>query len=194
EVEGPNGTGKSVYYLNMLDESHIQLSDLWTSGQFHVNGTRLVSRNLYNNGLHGDGLIEFERLGKNIIVPGQPDILFSIVSNWKDKTFSLRKMDFQQKKITRYDLDPEQKFAKFSFKVPSVSKDPIISPYLFLSVENGKLIISSDITNEIHLYDPISDSLISKKNQHRLTASEKKGEFTGEYASIEAMMVDSQKV
>src|SRR5690606_19906348 len=46
EVEGPNGTGKYVYYLNMLDENHIQLSDDRTSGQFHVNGTRLVSRNL----------------------------------------------------------------------------------------------------------------------------------------------------
>src|SRR5690606_38322183 len=50
------------------------------------------------------------------------------------------------------------------------------------------------ITNEIHMYDPISDSLISKNNHHRLTASEKKGEFPGEYASIEARMVDYQKV
>jgi hypothetical protein len=194
EKEGPNGTVNSIYYLNMLDENLVNMSDYWTSGQFQLDGTRTVNYNLYTNELQGDVLTENERLNDNIILPEQPWIVFALVSDWKDKTFNLRKMDFRQKEIKKYDIDREGKIPKYSFKVPSMSKDPIISPTLYLSVENGKLIISSNITNEIHLYEPLGDSLVSKSNHYKLTANEKTGEYPGEYASIDDLMANYQKV
>lgn len=194
EKEGPNGTVNAVHYLHMLDNGHIHLSDKWTLGQFQLNGTRTVNYDLYNNGLDGDVLTEYEHLYSNIILPEQPETVFVLVSNWKDKTYNLRKMDFGDRLITKYEIDPEQNLSKFSFKVPSLSKDPILKPYLYLSVGNGHLIISSNITNEIHLYNAKGDSLVSKNNQLRLTASEKTGKFPGTYATMEEMMVDYQKV
>lgn len=194
EKEGPNGTVSPIHHLNMLDKNHVYLSDKWNLGKFNLNGTRTATYDLLNNGLEGEVLTEFEHLHSNIIVPGQPETVFVLVSNWKDKTYNLRKMDFSQNRISQYEIDAEGKLPTFSFKVPALSKDPVIRPYVYLSSENGKLIISSNITNEIHLYEPIGDSLISKKNQLQLTANEKTGNYRGEYASMDELMVDYQKV
>ena len=194
ENEGPNGTVNAIYYLNMLDNNHIHLSDNWSLGQFQWNGTRTDNYDLYSNGLDGDVITEYEHLDSNIIIPEQPETVFVLVSNWKDKTYNLRKMDFGQKLITKYEIDSEQTIPKFSFKVPSLSKDPILKPYVYLSHGNGCLIISTNITNEVHLFDPIGDTLVSKWNRLQLTASEKTGKFPGTYASMEDMMVDYQKV
>lgn len=194
EKEGPNGTGNYIDNIDMLDQNHIHMSSFWTLGQFQLDGTRTKKYDLINLELNGAVLNEYEVFKDNIIIPGHPEILFVLVSNWKEKTYNLRKLDFRQKQITKYEIDPENKIPKFSFQIPTLSKDTIIGPHIELSVENGHLIISSDITNEIHIYDPIGDSLISKKNNLRLTSNEKKGKFPGVYASMEELMVDYQKV
>ncbi|SHM35255.1 protein of unknown function [Cyclobacterium lianum] len=194
EKEGPNGTVSPIYNLNMLDKNHVYLSDKWSLGKFNLNGTRTATYDLLNNGLEGEVLTEFEHLHSNIIVPGQPETVFVLVFNWKDKTYNLRKMDFGQNRITKFEFDKEGILPKFTFKVSALSKDPAVRPYVYLSSENGKLIISSNITNEIHIYDPIGDSLISKKNQFQLTADEKTANYRGEYASMDELMLDYQKV
>ena len=194
EKEGPNGTGNFVYSIHMLDENGIFMGASWTAGLFQPDGTRTAHYDLSNDGFQGDVLTAYERFDKTIMVPSQPGVIFVLVSNWKDKTFNLRKMDFKQKLITQYDIDPENKIPRYTFKVPSMSKDPITSPGVYLSVEQGKLIISSSLTNQIHLYDPLKDSLISKSNQHRLTANEKTGQFPEVYASLDDLMAAYQKV
>ena len=194
EKEGPNGTVNSVYYLNLIDENNIQMADNWTSGQFRLDGTRTINHNLHAPDLKGDVLTEDEYVRNNVIIPEQPWIVYALVTNWKYKTYNLRKMDFKKKEIKKYDIDPKGKIPQYTFKVPSLSKDPIISPTIGLSVEKSKLIISTDLTNEIYLYDPRSDSVITKKNDHKLTLGEKKSDFIGQYASVEELMVDYQKM
>jgi len=194
EKEGPNGTGDHVYYMNMLGENHVHIADLWTSGVFDLDGTKIASLNLYDEGFQGEIISEYEQWRNSVIIPGQPEILFALVSNWKDGSVNLRRIDVRQKLIRKYDFDQRGKFPQFSLRVPDLSKDPIVRPYLYLSVENGQLIISSDITSEIHQYDAVGDSLISKESSHQLTVSEKKGGFLGVYASMEELMVDYQKV
>jgi len=194
EKEGPNGTGDHVYYMNMLGENHVHIADFWTSGLFDLDGTKIASLNLYDEGFQGEIISEYEQWRNSVIIPGQPEILFALVSNWKDGSVNLRRIDVRQKRLKKHHFDPLKKLPGFSLRVPSLSKDPIVGPSVYLTVENGLLIVSSDISGEIHLYDSIVDSLISKKNDYRLIASEKEGGFRGVYASIDELMVDYQKV
>ncbi|WP_439484292.1 DUF4221 family protein [Cyclobacterium plantarum] len=194
EKEGPNGTVNAIYYMHMLDNNHIHLSDNRTLSQFQLNGKRTIKYDLYNNGLDGDELSEYEHLKSNTIIPELPETVFALVGHWENKTYSLRKMNFRDSLITKYEIDPGQNIPKFSFKVPSLSKDPIFKPYVYLSHGNGCLIISADITNEVHLFDPVEDTLVSKMNELHHTASEKTGKFVGTYASMEDMVADYQKV
>lgn len=194
EKEGPNGTGNVVYSILMLDENRIFMGAHSTAGLYQSDGTRTAQFDLYNDGFQGDVLTAYERFDANFLVPSQPGVIFVLVSHWKDKTFNLRKMDFRQKLITKYNIDPENKIPRYTFTVPSMSKEPIVSPGVYLSLGNGNLIMSSNLSNQVHLYDPLKDSLISKSNQHRLTANEKTGRFPEEYASLDDLMAAYQKV
>lgn len=194
DKEGPNGTVDKVFYLKLTDKNSIQLADDRISGQFHLDGTRTENHNLYSQHLKGDELTDFEYIKKDVTTLEQPWIIYALVNNWKDKTFNLRKMDFHKKEIKKYEIDSKGKIPQYTFKVPTLSKDPIISPTLYLSTARGKLIVSTDISNEISLYDPSTDSIITIKNNHKLTANEKLGDFPGEYNSIEELMLDYKKM
>jgi hypothetical protein len=63
-----------------------------------------------------------------------------------------------------------------------------------LSVQNGRLIISSNLTNQIALYESEGDSLVFKRNDHQLVSNEKTEKYPVEYASISDLMVNYQKV
>ncbi|WP_339717989.1 DUF4221 family protein [Cyclobacterium amurskyense] len=194
DKEGPNGTVDRIFYLKMIDENIVQLANDNISGQFHLDGTRTGNHNLYSTDLKGDELNDFEYIKKGVISLEQPGIIYALVNNWKDKTFNLRKMDFRKMEIKKYDIDAKGKIPKYTFKVPTLSKDPITSPALYLSSARGKLIVSTDISNEISLFDPDTDSIFTIKNEHKLTANEKLGDFPGEYNSIEELMVDYRKM
>ena len=194
DKEGPNGTVDRIFYLKMIDENIVQLANDNISGQFHLDGTKTGNHNLYSTDLKGDELNDFEYIKKDVISLEQPGIIYALVNNWKDKTFNLRKMDFRKKEIKKYDIDAKGKIPQYTFKVPTLSNDPITSPSLYLSTARGKLIVSTDISNEISLYDPATDSIITIKNNHKLTANEKLGNFPGEYNSIEELMLDYKKM
>jgi hypothetical protein len=178
----------------MLDERQIYLNSSWTSGLFQLDGTRTAFFNLYTNDLQGGLLQGRERLLSHIVSPDQPEVFFALVSDGADDTISLWKMDFGQGRVFRYDIDPERKFSKYAFHVPSISKDPIVGPHVSLSVQNGRLIISSNLTNQIALYEPEGDSLVFKRNDHQLVSNEKTEKYPVEYASISDLMVNYQKV
>lgn len=194
EKEGPNGTGDMVYSIHMLDESQIYVNSSSTSGLFQLDGTRTAFFNLYTNDLQGGLLQGRERLLSHIVSPDQPEVFFALVSDGADDTVSLWKLDFGRGRVFRYDIDPERKFPKFAFHVPSISKDRIVGPHVSLSVQNGRLIISSNFTNQIALYEPEGDSLIFKNNLHRVVSPEKIGNYHKEYASVEELMLSYQKV
>ena len=194
DKEGPDGTGDFVHSAHMVNDDKIYLNSNWTSGLFQLDGTRTASLNLYANDLQGGLLQGNERLLSHIVSPDQPEVFFALVSDGSDDTVSLWKLDFGRERVSRYDIDPERKFPAYAFHVPSVSKDPIIGPDVSLSVQNGRLIISSNLTNKIALYEPKGDSLIFKTNLHRVLSPEKMGNYNREYASVEELMLSYQKV
>lgn len=194
DKEGPDGTGDFVHSAHMVSDDKIYLNSNWTSGLFQLDGTRTASLNLYTNDLQGGLLQGNERLLSHIVSPDQPEVFFALVSDGSDDTVSLWKLDFGRDRVSRYDIDPERKFPNYAFHVPSLSKDPIVGPHVSLSVQNGRLIISSNLTNKIALYDPIGDSLLFKTNLHRVVSPEKIGNYNREYASVEELMLSYQKV
>lgn len=194
EREGPNGIGNDIYQVTMLNEDQLYLSSFIASGQFLLDGKKIKNYDLYNHGLSGDVLSKNEELRDNIMIPGQSDIVFAIASNLEDNSISLRKMNFSNQQISKYDIDPDKTISKFYFKVPSISNGPIIGPNIFLSAENGKLIISSNIENKIYIYEHEEDKFFSKNSNNRLTNNEKQGFYAGEYESIAKLMDDYKKI
>ena len=193
EKEGPNGTGYFVYGIHMLDENHIYINADQSSGIFRLDGTLTEHFNL-DYDFEGDLITAYEGVDYHIMVPDQPGVVFALVFNSEDNTINLRKMDFKEKRITKYDIDPEGKIPRYSFTVPSIGKNPIGNPGVYLSVEGGNLLVTTNLSDEIARYDPVGDSLVFKRNHHQLVANEKVGKYSIEYASIRDLMVTYQKL
>ena len=183
EKEGPNGTGDMVCSIHMLDENRIYINAHQSSGIFRLDGTRTEHFNL-DYDFEGDLITAYEGVDYHIMVPDQPGVVFALVFNSEDNTINLRKMDFKEKRITKYDIDPEGKIPRYSFTVPSIGKNPIGNPGVYLSVEGGNLLVTTNLSDEIARYDPVGDSLVFKRNHHQLVANEKVGKYSIEYASI----------
>jgi len=190
EQEGPNGTGRQIYDLRMIDESSINLSSYFNSNIFSLEGKVLKRFNLYNHGWDKPLLNDNEQFRDNMLIPGHNDQLFTIVFNMEDNSFEARKINLSDQVISIYNIDPERKLPRFSFKVPSISSDPMLGPALFLSTANGNIIISSNITNELYLYDPNKDLFSEIKSQNTLTKTEKQGIYSGTYGSVEELIGD----
>jgi hypothetical protein len=193
EKEGPNGTGDMVYSIHMLDNNHIYINADQSSGIFSLDGARTEHFNL-DYDFEGDLITANEGVDYHIMVPDQLGVVFALVFNSEENTINLRKMDFKEKRITKYEIDPEGKIPQYSFTVPSMGKNPIGNPGVYLSVQGGSLLITTNLSNEIALYDPVGDSLVFKRSDHQLVSNEKTGKYPVEYASIRDLMVTYQKV
>jgi len=147
DQEGPDGTGSQIYDLRMLDESSINLSSYFNSNIFSLGGKVMNRFNLYDHDWDKPLLNDNEQFRDNMIIPGHADQLFTIVTNMEDNSFEARKINLTDQVISKYNIDPERKLPRFSFKVPSISSDPILGPSLFLSTVNGNIIISISLMN-----------------------------------------------
>lgn len=155
EVEGPNGTGNHINYMNVSKDSLFFIKSFYKSGVFNRNG-HVVERIDWERAVNSNSSQYEEKRWNEMMIDAMDSKVFGLsYKNTKEEVF-LDVLSVQDSLINRYDIDPENSYHNFILAVeePRTFLDPLV----YMTYENH-LIFSHQYSSEIILFNPEEESI-----------------------------------
>ncbi|WP_215223304.1 DUF4221 family protein [Echinicola shivajiensis] len=173
QENGPLGVGSSFTSFHVFSDDKILVSnDFYSAKIFNHNGDFIKKISLRDEKWKGEQLKEEEISRKKIFLRNSIAKLFTIISvegPLKSNKSELAVLDFNKKLISRFNIDPYQKFKSHSHSAPD---NYYMSPRIYLSEENNLALVSHEFTNEIYWFDNLSNELQLVDYKSTLTPNE----------------------
>jgi hypothetical protein len=184
EKEGPNGTGDFVSFISIHDENHLVIKGMTKSEIFNMKGEKMRTIDYENYSL-GWKNGEEVRIPSPLLDPNF-DRLYVLIKKELDKSYALGILDFETYEVNSIPLDSFQGFIDYTFNL-RVLKATIRTPSgVYLRMFDRKLVLSSQVDNELLIYDIEEDKLYPKSNRSRLNADRKVNDYQYEHESEES--------
>ena len=195
EEEGPDGTGRLVYYFKSLSNGNFWVQDLSGSVIFFSK----TGKKIGNLNIDEKELLKNYPFGLNLVNQLHIDLerrkLYSlpIYLNVKEVLFAVLDSLGQNGKIM--ELQELQEINKYKITFNDGNRGGhSLGEFRFLQVLNGEILISSTFTNAIYRYDPDRDSLVFQEFQHVLTPLKKDVTVKNEVNTQMEFQVESDKL
>ncbi|WP_186757617.1 DUF4221 family protein [Echinicola salinicaeni] len=173
QKNGPSGIGSSFTSFHVFsDNSFLISNDFYSAKIFNHKGDFIKKISLRDKKWKGERLKEEEISRKKIFLRNSTARLFTIISKegpLKSNKVELAVLDSDEGLISRFNIDPEQKFKSHSL---SSTDNHYMSPRIYLSEENNLALVSHEFTNEIYWFDNLSQELQLVDYKSNLTPNE----------------------
>lgn len=165
EKDGPNGISTYVSTLKFIDSETVFLSDHWQSGIYGWDGQPVKKFDWT------EGISDIDLLRTQTYLPSLPDLVFAISLDQPANTVSLKKLDTDKGLISQFDIDPNRNYDRYTLEIKNPGNYSRIDPLVHLYVENDKVFVTHEFSNEIYFYDAETESVESKAYQSSITPS-----------------------
>lgn len=153
DKEGPNGVSSYLSTVKIVDSETMFLSDGRQSGLYDFAG-QLVKRYKWRDKLNDQEFIWQQ------MITSQPDsLVFGLVKNIHLNEVSLKVNKLSNNLITQFDIDPNQNYKRYGLEISDRSNYTKLDPYVFLIMENDKIFITHEFSNEIYFYNTQKDTI-----------------------------------
>jgi hypothetical protein len=112
--------------------------------------------------------------------PTEPDLVFGIINEFPGKNFEFGKINLQDSTLKTYPLPTWGKLDEFTITYDDGNTTDIWGPLIYVVNIQHQLIVSSNLSSELYVYNPYSDSLHHFTYSYNLTKSEKTGGYPTE--------------
>jgi len=164
EMEGPDGTGKHVNYINTLDEDLIFIKSFGKSGVFNLDGS-LSKKVDWVNATDSKGL-KFGEIPQKEIAIGTNDLkVYGLNYDQKNRDIFLDVLSIEENTVKRFDFDKEKSYHNFVLTFDNTFLDPIV----YLTSENNNILISHQFSNEIYVFNSEGEQTQTVHYQPNLT-------------------------
>jgi hypothetical protein len=152
EIEGPDGTGKHVNYINVLKGDSIFIKSFGQSALFQLDGG-LVKRIDWVNAIDGEGL-RYGEIPRNELAIDSGDLkVFGLHYNNKKKEVFLDVLSVKENLVKRYDIDVKKSYQNFVLAIDDPQRYTFLDPLVFLHAENDFVLVSHQFSNEIFVFN-----------------------------------------
>jgi hypothetical protein len=152
EVEGPNGTGDRVNYLNLVNDGTFFIKSSNKSSVFDRN-SNLIQKIDWENSVDSSGLKYGEIPRNELFIGTDNSKSIGLSYNNKNREVFLDILSLQDSSVKRLDIDPEKSYQNFVL----VNEDPenytFLDPYVYLSTESKFVIVSHQYSSEFSLFN-----------------------------------------
>jgi hypothetical protein len=186
EKEGPNGTGEFFRSFFLMENDHLLIISFPNSGIFDLNGNKLRELKFQGVGKDGDKIGDGQAFMVSMNLPNEEDQYLGYVRDIEEKSTEVMRVDLKEGWTKRISLPHYDKLKRFELQFTDGKGYMVSGPQTFLVWEGGKLLLGSNLTNEIYQYLPELDSVVVKTYQSRLTENEKTETSANEFESQEA--------
>ncbi len=185
EKEGPDGVGSYVAWLYMVDNDQILMANFQDIGLFDLTGKKLKNYNVAKTNFENEGIKEGENFNQKSILTKNGDIMYGMLGNWMDESWSLAKVDFEDRTLRKLELPGIDELPDFSVTLKIGEMAAIVPSGKGLQKIGNRIILSNSAYNTLHILEMDTDSVYQVNYTPQLTATAKKGGYPKE--------VDSEK-
>jgi len=190
EKEGPNGTGENLYNLNICKDNHVFLRGFDNVGLYNLTGKKTKNYPMQDIKFVGDSLMADEDF-YSVVLDDDQKYLYGLIGSHSKNTFTLGKLDYENKVLTKFRLSSFDKLADYRFIFQSMM---VMMPSMDIVQIGDRLILSNSVTSELSWYDINRDSLFQKSFETKLTASEKKRDYRKDFDSYEELEKERKRM
>ena len=190
EKEGPNGTGDNLYSLNLCKDNHVFLRGFNNVGLYTITGEKTKNYHMQDIKFEGDSLKADEDFYR-LVLDNEGKYLYGLIGSHSKNTFTLGKLDYENKVLKKFRLGSFDKLADYQFIFQSMMVE---MPSMDIVETDDRLILSNSVTSELSWYDINRDSLFQKTFESKLTANEKKGKYRKEFDSSEELEKERKRM
>lgn len=166
EKEGPDGTGSNVSQIQILGRDSVFVSAGNRAGVYTLDGKVLRRYNWSSEEILEGRLEDGEFLAQQLSLPGYSHLAFAVIRNRKEDSFSLKKLDYNQKSISQYQIDPSGNYGQYTLQA---AQSALLETKVFLTVNHGDIFVSHEFSNEVYIYSPEEDRIRAVTYESRLT-------------------------
>lgn len=187
EKDGPNGTN-FIGYMKIPIENYILINGQNKSELFNFKGEKLKTIHYENYSLGWDQ-------GEQVLIPSpllDPnfDRLYVLLKNELKKSYALGILDIESYEINKIPLDSFQGFNDYTFVLKILGSKISVSQRLYLDMFDEKIVLSSQVSSELLVYDTDLDTFYLKSNKSQLNADRKVGVYKMEHESEESWIAE----
>ncbi|WP_162341029.1 DUF4221 family protein [Cyclobacterium salsum] len=192
EKEGPNGTGDFFRSFFLLDNDQLMIISFPSPAIFDLNGQKLQELKFQGVGTGADKIGEEQPFRVSMHLAEENDQYLGYVRNIEEKSTELMRVDLKEGWTKRISLPHYDRLKQFELQYTDGKSYMVSGPQTFMVWEGGKILLGSNLTNEIYEYLPEEDSLLVRSYQSQLTENAKTEvpatEFDSQQAFIEAIV------
>ncbi|SEJ30763.1 protein of unknown function [Cyclobacterium xiamenense] len=173
EKEGPNGTGDFFRSFFLMDNDHVLIVTFPNPLIFDLNGKKLKElkfQELITDGGKTDNRQAF-LVAMNF--PNQEDRYLGFLRSFEAKSTELMRVDLNEGSTKTMSIPQFENLKNFELQFTDGKSSMISGPQSYLIREGGKILVGSNLRNEIYQYLPETDSLRVFTYHSQLTENEK---------------------
>ena len=180
DKEGPNGVGnKGKGGIVHLGGDRIHFKGWPSPDIFTTRGEKLPDLgNLY--GIKTKATENGKDFMYEAVNAADPQVVFGIVNENSVKNFEFGKLNLLDSSLQTYALPTWEKFDAFTITYDDGNTTDIWGPLIYVVNIQQQIIVSSNISSELYVYNPNLDSLHHFTYSYKLTKSEKTGSYPTE--------------
>ncbi len=173
EKEGPNGTGDFFRSFFLMDNDHILIVTFPNPLIFDLNGKKLKElkfQELITDGAETDDrqafLVEMN-------LPDQENQYLGFLRSFEAKSTELMRVDLNEGSTKKMSIPQFENLKNFELQFTDGKGYMVSGPQTYLIREGGKILLGSNLRNELYQYLPETDSLRVFTYHSQLTENEK---------------------
>lgn len=193
EKEGPNGTGEFFRSFFLMDNDHLIIT-YPNPGIFDLSGKKLKELSFQGVGKGADKIGDGETFLVSMALPNEEDQYLGFIRNFEKKSTELMRVDLKEDLTKRMVIPEFEDLRKFQLVYSDGKSFMMSGPQTYLIREGGKILVGSNLRNELYQYLPETDSLLVKTYQSQLTEDEKTSPTANEFDSQGKFLEVTRKV
>ncbi|WP_154856279.1 DUF4221 family protein [Cyclobacterium xiamenense] len=173
EKEGPNGTGDFFRSFFLMDNDHVLIVTFPNPLIFDLNGKKLKElkfQELITDGAETDDrqafLVEMN-------LPDQENQYLGFLRSFEAKSTELMRVDLNEGSTKKMSIPQFENLKNFELQFTDGKGYMVSGPQTYLIREGGKILLGSNLRNELYQYLPETDSLRVFTYHSQLTENEK---------------------
>mgnify|MGYP003652432822 FL=1 len=179
EKEGPNGT-EAIWAISLIGDDKLHINNSTNEHVFNWQAEKLESFNINEIGQESDLLEEGYQVHKTISIASDGKQFASLISDQEKKDMSFAIINIEDRTFKKFPVPDIDKARNFEISSNEGGMGSILSASRYLIKEGGKVLLGTNVSNELYVLDETNDSLRHITFNSQLNPNEKSGTYPSE--------------
>ncbi|WP_339923951.1 DUF4221 family protein [uncultured Cyclobacterium sp.] len=179
EREGPNGT-EAIWAISLIGDDKLHINNSTNEHVFNWQAEKLESFNMTEIGKELGHMEEEYKVHKTISIASDGKQFASLISDHEKKDMFFALTNIEDKTFKKFPIPAIDKARNFEISFNNGGRGFSLESHRYLVKEGGKIILGTNVSNELYVLDATNDSLVHITFNSQLNPNEKSGTYPSE--------------